>query len=69
LVKNNIKKLFRIKDRLYKCEYCGTYAYEYVVIKGLGPFEEYKLHFCSGDCKELWIDMQLPLAARRCKHE
>lgn len=68
-VKNRIKEILRIKDRLYKCEYCGVYSYQKVVIKALPPFEKHELHFCSGECKGLWIDMQLPVCARKYKHE
>ena len=68
-VKNRIKEIFGIKDRLYKCEYCGIYTYPQVVTKGLPLFEKHELHFCSGECKGLWIDMQLPVEARRYEHE
>jgi len=59
----------RIENKKHKCQYCGMYSYQQVVIKALPPFEKHELHFCSGECKELWIDMQLPIEARRFRHE
>lgn len=56
LVKNKIKDMLGIKDRLHKCEYCGVYMYERVVIKGLPPFEDKKQYFCCESCKDLYID-------------
>lgn len=59
LFKNKVKELLGIKDRLYKCEYCGVYTYPRVVIKGLPPYEG----------KDLYIDSLLPEFARKFRHE
>jgi len=65
LLKNKIKETLGIKDRLYKCEYCGVYMYGGVTIQALPPFENHKLNFCCEGCKELYIDRLLPPQARR----
>lgn len=65
LIKNKIKEILNIKDMLYKCEYCGVYTYERVVINGLPPYDHIKQHFCCEGCKELYIDSLLPTKARR----
>ena len=65
LFKNKIKEKLGIKDRLYKCECCGIYTHEMVVVKGLPPFENKKQRFCCEDCKEVYIDCLLPIWARR----
>jgi hypothetical protein len=67
LFKNRIKQILKIKDRLYKCEYCGVYIYERVVVESYPPFENAKQHFCCEGCKELYIDSLLQPQARRNK--
>lgn len=69
LFKNKVKELLGIKDRLYKCEYCGVYTYPRVVIKGLPPYEGKEQHFCCEGCKDLYIDSLLPEFARKFRHE
>lgn len=67
LLKNKIKAMIGIKDRLYRCSYCGVYSEERVSIKALAPFEDRKQYFCCEDCKERYIDTLLPPMARRYK--
>lgn len=67
LIKNKIKEILGIKDRLYKCEYCGVYMYRRVTIKALPPFENKELNFCCEGCKDLYIDSLLPEEARKGK--
>lgn len=69
MIKNKVKEILHIKDRLYKCEYCGVYMYRKVVIQALPPFQKYEQHFCCEGCKDLYIDTLLPIGARRYKHE
>ena len=65
LINNKIKEILGIKDRLYKCEYCGVYMYRNVVLTCLPPFENVEHHFCCEGCKELYIDRLLPPIARK----
>ena len=55
LIKNKIKEILGIKDRLYKCEYCGVYTYRKFVATGLPPDEEKEHNFCCEGCKELYL--------------
>ena len=55
LIKNKIKELLGIKDRLYKCEYCGVYMYRKFVITGLPPNENKEHNFYNEGCKHLYL--------------
>ncbi|NFM46561.1 hypothetical protein FDB72_10515 [Clostridium botulinum] len=65
LIKNKIKEILGIKNRMYKCQYCGVYMYRKVTIKALPPVENAELNFCCEGCKELYIDSLLPTQVRK----
>ncbi len=55
LFKNKIKELFKIENRLYKCEYCGVYS---------GKADQYFFKgksFCCKDCKIKWLMEELSM--------
>lgn len=56
------------KSKPQPCAYCGVVGSQdvYIYTTEVSGFQE-KLPFCCEDCKELWIDAQLPPAARRRK--
>lgn len=67
MMKNKVKEVLGIENRLYRCEQCSEYAPKRVFIRGIEPYEHMKLHFCCEKCRELYIDDLLPPQAKRYK--
>jgi hypothetical protein len=68
LIKNKIKELLQIDDRLYRCEYCGVYTYIPVVKKAITRKKKIiEWNFCCEGCKDLYIDNLLSEQTRKTK--